>query len=298
MEQEFARFQFNGRSYQRWRKRFWKCPVRLVTSGELADFWPLEWERRGSGAISSILPILALHARKKDCKSQWTEWASVSQRRLSLLGGVSRSTVARAMTALKDQELLETRSRPHPNVLGATVNTYRLCTTLYAERTERFAMVRGSLFYGGWWRVLPTSSARHLYLALCALDPIQDLRAFRRAMANKQGLDSLRPNHWLRMRSEIRQRHAASYTALQSYTGMARPTVLDALQILTTPLRLGDSQTLRFVFRGPYAPGKRRWAVPSRRLLRQGGLDFDLLNDAQGLEKIRGDWWTERFWWT
>lgn len=269
--------------------------MRLIESGELSLLWPLGYECRGSGAISSILPILALHAWDKDRTSRWTEWACVSQRRLALLGGISRSTVARAMRALEHYHaLLETRQRPHPNFPGATVNSYRLRTTLYAKPRETFTRFWGGLFYGGWWRALPTPSARHLYLALCALDPIQDLKAFRQTMATKQGLEYLSPNHWSRIKSEIRQRQAVSYTDLQWYTGMARPTVLDALRILTTPFLVEDSQRLRLVHRGPNTPGKRRWAVPGRKLLRQRWLNFDLLNDPDGLRQIRGEWWPQR----
>jgi hypothetical protein len=47
---------FNEADRQAYAERYWRFPTRVVTAGVLAKIW------RASGTVTSLLPLLGLHA--------------------------------------------------------------------------------------------------------------------------------------------------------------------------------------------------------------------------------------------
>ena len=49
-------WRFNDEDYQRYRERYWRCPVRLVREGLWAKLWRTPDTVRGGGAATCLLP--------------------------------------------------------------------------------------------------------------------------------------------------------------------------------------------------------------------------------------------------
>jgi hypothetical protein len=68
------RWLFNDDDRQKYQESFWRCPVRLVADGTWAKLWRTPGTIRGGGAVTSVLPVLALHTwpEKEGATAGWT----------------------------------------------------------------------------------------------------------------------------------------------------------------------------------------------------------------------------------
>lgn len=247
-------WQFDEAHRKRHEKRFWRCPSRLVTSGEWAKVWREEGTRRGGGVLSSVLPLLALHTwpgklylgegpKLSAPSPAWATWHYLSHRRIARLAGVNTETVGKVFDRLEELTWLERRKLPPKKYVGGPARyEYRLSTALYSSansenRTlEPYAGIGATLFYGGIWSLLPTAAARHLYVTIACLDPVRN----EVALAERLDEDNfLREDEAVTLQ-DVRERHPRSVAELADASGMTRSTVEEALEILTTPLYWRD----------------------------------------------------------
>lgn len=240
-------------------KRFWRCPVRLVTDGTWAKLWRRKGTKRGGGAATSILPILALHSypEKEVEQDGWTEWKELPMRYIAPRAGLNKDTIRGALRDLRAARLLQLRRVLHDKERGLRGRRvlYRLSTTVFPRKGEtEVAVLPGLLFAGGSWALLPTPACRHLYVVVACLDPIRNedlyfegkLKARVRAAA--QGLGQHTPEELrqsskvqARMRREVLARRRAeeepvTLAKLVEMSGMQRSTVAEALRILRKPM--------------------------------------------------------------
>src|SRR5687767_5038282 len=92
-----SQYVFNEQDYQRYRQRFWRLPDHLQAEGFFTQLSRATVRSNGGGAVSSILPVVALHAYPAADTSEWTQWIYLSRRRLAKLSGVDTATVSRAV---------------------------------------------------------------------------------------------------------------------------------------------------------------------------------------------------------
>ena len=59
-------------------------------------------------------------------------------------------------------------------MMGAIKLFFDLAATLYPQGDKPYTAVRGNLFYGGTWTVLPSAAYRQLYIVIACLDRIGD----------------------------------------------------------------------------------------------------------------------------
>lgn len=173
-------YEFSATDFEKYRRRFWGCPVRLVNEGTWASFWRDTGTRRGGGAVSSVLPVLAVHTwpEKRNGEPGWTPWTYLSQRRIARLAGINKDTVKAALERLVQLGFAETRRQSREKHQGGREVHFRLSCHLYAHPGEAFARVSAGLIYGGVWSVIPSPASRHLYITLACLDPIKDEAAY------------------------------------------------------------------------------------------------------------------------
>ncbi|MGE0554678.1 MAG: hypothetical protein AB7R55_14715 [Gemmatimonadales bacterium] len=280
---------FNDDDREAHQDRFWAFPVRLVTDGTWAELWRADESCRGGGTCSSVLPVLALHTwvgkrsiYGADASGLHTPWCFLSTRRIARLAGVHVDTVAKVFARLEQLELLQRQRIPAPKHQGGPPRRlYRLAKTLYPEgEQDRHARLPGTVFYGGAWSMLPTASARHLYVALHALDPVLDEESYTAARA-ESGLERAE------MLAEARGRHPLSLGQLARATGLRRSTVQEALDVLRRPIF--DAGKLALIDSGEtssqsswYAPN--RWATTWH-----WGADF--LNQPAKVRATQGQLW-------
>jgi len=229
---------FNDADIEDYSERFVPLNPDLVPSGQLADLWR-ESGTRGGGVSASMLPVLAietwpgmrrdraavdgtLHLAKPS--PDWTPWASASHRRIATVAGIALSSVRVGYEMLARRDLCQFATVPCAVSLGRRRTYYRLATSLYRSEGQAFAPIRGSLLYGGHWTMLPTNAARHLYLVLAALDPVYDADV----------LGGILDGGTI---EERRQRYAVSWGRLERFSGLSRRTLVEALGVLTTPLK-------------------------------------------------------------
>lgn len=268
---------FNEVDWQRFQNRFWKVPKRLVNDGTLATLWRTPGSRRGGGAVSSILPVLAIHTwpTKKGSEPGWTAWASLSVRRIARLSGLNKDTVRPALDALAAAGFAQDETRPRGRHSGGTQLFYRLRATLYPTFSERYSEFSAALMYGATWAALPSSAARHLYLVLACLDPIGSEDGYLDAIAER---DYHRDNWgymdpWpddpadddedvqVRLLMSRRANAAVSLRELARYSGLARNTLLAARRVLLAP-RWGGESLVQVEHETSNSPG---WYVPNNR---------------------------------
>ena len=289
-------FFFTEKTRTTWQRRFWRCPVSLVDV--LPEYWVMNCGSRGSGSVTAVLPILCLSAWPTP-GSEWTRWAYLSRRRIAAVSGICTDTVGKALTSLESEELLELKQVPYATRRGAYKTQYRLFTeAFYPTDTENgksgepFVKIGGNLLYGGFWKLLPTCAARHLYLTIACLNPIRDLASFRRGVLENAEF-ALSERRLLEILTAQRERHPLSLTDLQWKSALTRPTVIHALKILTTPFRLEDGSLWPLVRRGKLKPGKPTWYAPHRRSVLRRHVAYEFLNDAERCRDLQRDIWGE-----
>lgn len=252
---EPQRYEHNERDRVRYGTRFWKFPVRLVKDGEVAKWWR-EQGKRGGGSIASTLPVLAVETwpgkprdsavldRVKHLVAAsdpfWTPYAALSHRRIATLSGTDKSTVARTFAWMSELGIAETTTVASKAAEGNRRTYFRLAERLFASEGEKFTKIGGGLVYLGHWQMLPTPAARHLYLVLAALDPVHDELALGDVAADPFAAEVLR------------ERHAVSWADLMELSGLSRRTLVEALDILTTPIF--EQKTFPLFDRGGSAP--------------------------------------------
>lgn len=246
-------WRFNDGDRAQFASRFWKCPVRLVESRQWATMWRAPGTVRGGGMATSILPILAVHAYELSPGGQWTEWHKLSHRRIATLAGINKESVSTAFQHLEAHGVLERRKVvPKRGVGGMPEQQYRLSRQLFPDAEERFVQIGANLFYGGTWSLLPSAAARHMYVALAALDPV----------IHEEGLywklyenDSDKEQDELL--AEFRSKHPISIADMEMASGLQRSTVIEALAYLTHPIF--DRGKLPLIRTGVATDGHRRW---------------------------------------
>ena len=237
-----------------------------------------------SKVASSLLPVLALHAypnKKRDDlevdvarsggatpidtqrgkSERWTTWSRLNFRAAAALSGISINSVRKALSALEAHRLLETYqgTRAHDDA-GRRVY-YRLDRALFPVPNEPHRHFCASLIYSGIWSLLPTASARHLYLILMCCDPVYHEDGF-----SKFGETTVYPGEPSDFVLEKRWRHPLSDNRLRTLSGIGRDQLREAKQILLTRslgteqrslVRTGDCwQDDDFYARGPYPADK------------------------------------------
>lgn len=282
---------FNDADRQGWSRSHWQCPTALVE--DLAEYWHIGSGTRGSGSVASVLPVLCLAVRPRPGED-WSSWGYLSHHRIALLSGVCRDTVAAVFGALEKEGLLEHR---HDRV-GRYQNRirFRLLAEAFCPAREpsidacgSFVKFYGNFIYGGLWSLLPTSAARHLFLAFLCADPVHDPRSFAHAIT--EGCQTERAmTEARRVIMARRQPHALSFSDLVVLTGMTRPVVNNAVKILTTSFVV-QGKKARYVRREYQHPQGPNWYVPSRRVMRLRSLDPAVLNDHQAMHRLRNEIW-------
>jgi hypothetical protein len=271
--------------------------------------------------VTSILPVLALHARP-DFESGWTKWTWLSRRRIAALAGVNKDTVGTGFSKLVAQGLAEMERKPRTRHQPGFTTWYRLVNTLYPRGDERWAKLAGNLFYGGAWSILPYLAARHLYVVVASLDPIGDEDAY---LVKASGILDRDPDcpysaeYFLDMvrdcnRAEVlgrdeeeleqmlalrRSGSTVSIADLEKASGLSRNTTIKALRVLNTPM-LGESGKARrdvhsaiaLLERGRGREGDPApwWYCPDRRSERKH-LDVEILNDPTRVNQTRKAIW-------
>jgi hypothetical protein len=127
---------------------------------------------------------------------------------------------------------METQSIAREKHEGGYKVFYRLSATLYARKGERKASLPAGLLYGGTWSMLPTAAARHLYLSIACLDPIDDEEAYLQKIA---GIDLESADAQTAL-EEQRARHPLSYRDLERISGLSHSTAVEAVRVLTSAI--------------------------------------------------------------
>jgi hypothetical protein len=176
---------FNEADRQEYAGRYWRFPTRLVTERLVAELWREEGTRRGGGAVTSLLSVLALHTwpGQSGAETGWTGPTYVSRRRLATLAGINKDSVMAACQRLSALNLMTLERRPRERHEGGYKVYYRLSTKLYPQADEPYAVVPGNLIYGGTWALLPSAAIRHVYLTIAGLDLIGDEEAYLKRIA-------------------------------------------------------------------------------------------------------------------
>ena len=121
-----ANWVFNDCDRRAYEARFWRCPTRLVTAGDWADFWRKPGTTRGGGVVTSLVPVLAVHAwpDQSGAEPGWTGWSYLSRRRLATLAGINKDSVAAAYQRLVELNLMELERRPRTRHEGGYRNVF------------------------------------------------------------------------------------------------------------------------------------------------------------------------------
>jgi hypothetical protein len=305
---------FNEADQEAYAGWYWRCPTRLATGGLLAELWRAPRTRRGGGTVTSVLPVLALHAwpGQAGAEAGWTGWKYLSQRRVATLAGLNKDSVAMAYRRLVARKLMELDQRPRTKYEGGRKTYYRLAAALYPREGEPYAVLPGNLLYGGTWALLPTAAMRHLYLVISGLDPIRDEKAYLRRIAEDVGEDwdegsyddALRdpddrePTVQEETLATQRARHPLSIRDLVACSGLHRGTVIEALRALLEPIigdeideLTGDDQPhIALLKRGEVRSGRPTWYAVDRRAW-DWCWSCELMNDPEQLLKIRESLW-------
>jgi hypothetical protein len=305
---------FNAHDRKKYQESFWRCPVRLVNDGTWAKLWRTPGTIRGGGAVTSVLPVLALHTwpEKEGATAGWTGWTYLSRRRIAILAGVDKDTATTAITRLRALGLLEIDKRPRAKYEGGYKTDYRLATSLYPQGDERYAQIPGMLFYGGSWFMLPSPACRHLYVMIACLDPIADERAYLNRIAEQTN------ENWgalgddedeaieddgkreIAIKAKILAKRRASepqsISDLVRFSGLQRSTVVKALQVLTTPIFGGADingvqyPPIALLLKGEASPRTPTWYAPDRRAW-VWYWKSDVLNSPAEAERCRWRLW-------
>jgi hypothetical protein len=222
--------------------------------------------------------------------------------------------VAAAWRRLLTLNCLEQERRPRARHEGGYKLYYRLAAGLYPQADEAYAMVPGSLFYGGTWALLPSPAYRHLYVVVACLDPIGDEGAYLARIAEDlQGdwdrcadaQDRAVPDPAARARAiqakilaAQRGHHPLSIRDLVRYSGLQRSTAVEALRGLLVPMfgNAVDARTKRpsphiaLLKRGAVQPRRPTWYAPDRQAWDWGWIS-EVMNSPERVRKARDRLW-------
>lgn len=240
---EPSEYLFSEEDIKKFSERYYRLPCRIVTDRSWARLWR-EFGKRGGGTMASVLPVLALSSYPdapniagSDLPAPdegFTPWAYLPVRRIGKLAGIDKDTAQRAMRSLERLGWAQLRTVACRDSAGGRKVWYRLSRKLFPAAGEPYAMIPGQLIYSGTWMMLPTSKARHLYLALAALDPIYDEEKLKAAFDSEHGIgDDEEQDDKVR---KLREKGAVSWSSLIGLTGLCRSSLDEALAILITPL--------------------------------------------------------------
>lgn len=284
--------------------RFFRLPQRLAKEGVLSGIWQLV-PSRSRGLASSLLPVLALH-NWKPADDAWTTWKAVPARHLAALAGLCEASVRPAFSVLETAGLLESREgRRRRRQGGPPPIEFRLALSVFphtvnGEATEKFVIVESSLIYGGWWALLPTHAARHLYLTLAGFDAVANPSAFR----NSEDDDpDTQPERIL----EARERSGGISTReLSKESGLSLSAVGESLTILRRPIAMqlscdpaSEMQPAGMIERGRSNQdcGDVFWYAPTRnpdgRCAMPGELALEVFNRPSAMRAKRAELWPE-----
>jgi hypothetical protein len=149
------------------RGRYWKLSERFVN-----ERWVQLWNLHQS--ITSLLPLYAVDQYPAQGE-RWTRPITHPERHVAALVGIDRETVSLALEAGHEAGVwrLDGNAQPGRRARGCSVSE-----ECYRRSGEEYVKIPATLVYGGTWGLIPTPAARHLYLALAALDPIHDVEAY------------------------------------------------------------------------------------------------------------------------
>lgn len=214
--------------------RHWRLPKAEVEQGLLARICR-DGSSRGYPTASSVLPCLALHSWLKQPTDDWTPYTALSVRRIAALSGIDKNSVLNvALPRLVELGLADTRlSRAHARDGGNARLEYRLHRSLFPSGDHaRYAKVTGTLVYGGILAMLPRASARHMLLAVMALDPVHDETLLAGLMADEDRQEPVAETLARRREADCE----ATAARLVEVTGLASSTAQQALDVLTRPI--------------------------------------------------------------
>jgi hypothetical protein len=311
-------WRFNEEDRRIYHRRYWRCPVRLVCEGLWAKLWRIPQTTRGGGAITCLLPVLALHTwpERDGATGGWTGWAYLSRRRMAALAGINKDTATHAIRQLVRLGLMEIERRPRAKYEGGYKTYYRLAAPLYPQADdEPYATIPGALLYGGTWFLLPSPACRQLYVVLACLDPIGDEDAYLERIATAIGdewsvfadrldidLEEFEDDEELEatvkatLLAQRRESAVVSLSEIEGYAGLQRSTVIEAIQVLTTPMfgnEVIDGKTyppIPLIVKGPVPPRTPTWYAPDRRAW-GWAWNSGLLNTPEQVEARRQQLW-------
>jgi hypothetical protein len=284
---------FSETDRDKWTKRDYRFPCRLVTNGDWATMWRPRG-KRGGGAIASVLPVLALSSypdaptrERPDLPppdDAFTPWAYLSCRRIGTLAGVNYDTARRAMHDLAFLGWAELRNISGQHGRGGHEVWYRLSRQFFAGNGEQWRSMSGHLIYSGSWAVLPTSAARHVYMMLMALDPVHNEDKLVAAFDEQHGIGD--PEEQELKIAQLRHSKAPSRAQLLSLSGLQRSTLDEALSILLAPLFTKNAIPLVRTGRGN---GSRWYSLDSR--APEWRYEPDFLNARGSIDSLRRQLW-------
>jgi hypothetical protein len=307
---------FNDEDRKRYKDRFWRFPKRLVVTGIWRELWRDPETKRGGGAATSVLPILALHVVHYNTGvEKWSPWFYLSTRRIAKLAGINKDTVRIATRRLAQLDLLRTKRIHRDKYLGGYKLAMSLSSQCFPEEHEHFIKIYGSLFYAGAWAILPRTSCRHLYMILAALDPIGDEDAYFEKIAldftyeDETDWGVLHEQYDLSeepsdeevqeiLIEDRRDREVVSYSELEQHSGLSRSTVASALNALLCPVfggmtneETGEThRPIALIKTGDSFPDSPNWYVPNRKA-RGWYFVHDLMNDPDAIRKLQLKLW-------
>lgn len=286
-------YEFSDFDREKYGKRHYQFPCRLVTEGHWSELWQPRG-KRGGGGIASILPVLALQSypgaptiagnQVPAPSPGFTPWAYLGCRRLGTIAGIHYDSARRAMQDIARLGWAEIRT-VSPAGRGGHQVWFSLSEKLFPGDGEAFRVIPGDMIYSGTWGVLPTSASRHVYLTLAVLDPVRDEERLKAAFDDQHGIDE--PEEQYQKIERMREASAVSQSELRRLTGMSRSTLEEALSILITPLFKSRSIPLIRTHRG--RTGSRWYSINS-----EGQTWYfvpDTLNETSGIEVVRRQLW-------
>lgn len=288
-------YQFNDTDRERYSERFCKLSRRLVLGGEWAKAWRPGNAQSGGGAVASILPVLMLQVwpgAKTEIRTPlkvypgFTPWVSLSVRRIGKVAGVGRTTAWRSMRSLEQLGWAYVRTLGSADPQGGRRTWFCLSEKLWDSELGMYAPVHGHLIYSGTWAMLPTAAARHLYLALSALDPIHHEAGLRLSM-EEQSQECDEQDERIQ---KLRKRSSITISGLSELTGICRRALPDALAILESPV--GVPPNLKRMIE-KQTDGERTWYVVNRDATAGWHFTTALLNATpERIEAARRSNWT------
>ncbi|MFN9576901.1 MAG: hypothetical protein ACK6AH_10105 [Gemmatimonadota bacterium] len=200
---------FNQPDYECHQSAFWRLPCRLFSVDGLGARL---WQEAGPVA-SAVLPVLAYHAHSVRLTDGWTPAFGLNERRLALLAGVGRGSIAQAVSGLEALGLVRRTLERRRGIAHARYTVAAACFPIGSEPWRR---VPGSYFYGRLHAYHAHHATRWAFFAVFARDAVADEDAVRGA-AHARGDDVAEENRQLasiREERPVRASHVADASGL------------------------------------------------------------------------------------